>query len=343
MAKIVLNKNNFFHNLDVISKQAGSKDKIAIVLKDNAYGHGLEQIAKLSHEFGIKKAVVKNLDEALKIEKLFDDILILSQKEFHTYSHTFHIALNSMENIAFLPKNTNVHIKIDTGMHRNGIQANELEECIYRLCERKINIKGIFTHHRNADEMGSDFFWQNDIFLSLKKETFSICEKLSLDIPNFHSCNSHALFRHSNFNEDFARVGIASYGYFTFDKNFKNLDIPKLKPVLSLWAKKIATRKLKKNQSLGYGSGFKASKDMLVSTYDLGYGDGFFRLNENHNYKTPKGFKVLGRVSMDNLSLDTDEEEVCIFEDVQELAKIHQTIPYEILTNLKENIQKQII
>ncbi|MBS9782301.1 MAG: alanine racemase [Arcobacter sp.] len=340
MAKILLNKENYFYNLEVLSKKAGGKENLAVVLKDNAYGHGLEQMANLSCEFGIKKAVVRNLEEALIIEKLFDEILILAQSNFHTYSHTFHIALNTIKDIAFLPKNANVHIKIDTGMHRNGISPNELEDCIYRLYKKNINIKGIFTHHRNADSLGTDFFWQNDIFLSLKKEVFSICEKLSLAIPSFHSCNSHALFRHNNFTEDFARIGIASYGYFTFDKSF---DIPKLKPVLSLWAKKIATRKIKKNQSLGYGSNFKAKKDMIVSTYNLGYGDGFLRINENQEYKTPKGFKVLGRVSMDNLSLNSDEEEVCIFDDVRKLAKIHNTIPYEILTSLKANIPKQIV
>ncbi len=343
MAKILLNKENYFYNLEVLSKQAGSKENIAVVLKDNAYGHGLKEMAQLSSEFGIKKAVVRTLDDALIIEKLFDEILILAQRDFHTYSHTFHITVNTCEDIHFLPNNANVHIKVDTGMHRNGIRPNELEDCIYRLLEKNIKIKGIFTHHRNADTLSTDFFWQNDIFLSLKKETFRICEKLSLDIPAFHSCNSHALFRHSNFTDDFARVGIASYGYFAFDENYKNENIPKLKPVLSLWAKRISTRKIKRNQSIGYNLGFKAKEDMTVSTYDVGYGDGFFRLNKNQSYKTPKGFQVLGRVSMDNLSLDTNEEEVCIFDDVRQLAKIHQTIPYEILTNLKENIPKQII
>ena len=77
MAKILLNKKNLFHNLEIISQQAKGKDKVAIVLKDNAYGHGLLEIAKLANEFGIKKAVVRTLDEALKIEAFFDDILIL--------------------------------------------------------------------------------------------------------------------------------------------------------------------------------------------------------------------------------------------------------------------------
>ena len=79
MAKILLNKENLFYNLDVISKKAGAISKIAIVLKDNAYGHGILEIAHLANEFGIKKAVVKSLQEALVIVKLFDDILIVGE------------------------------------------------------------------------------------------------------------------------------------------------------------------------------------------------------------------------------------------------------------------------
>ena len=82
---------------------------------------------------------------------------------------------------------------------------------------------------------------------------------------------------------------------------------------------------------------------MTVSTYDLGYGDGFLRLNERNSYTTPKGYKVLGRVSMDNLSLNTNDDEVCIFNDVNALAKTHDTITYEITTALNPNIKKEIV
>jgi alanine racemase len=340
LAKILLNKENLFYNLGVISKQTGSVEKLAVVLKDNAYGHGLLEIATMASEFGIKKAVVRTLDEALIIEKLFDYILILAEKTFHTYSHTFHIALNSLEQIENLPKNCNVHIKVDTGMHRNGISPETIEEAILGLLKRNVHITGIFTHHRSADELSSDFFWQNTVFSSVKEDVKRICEQLSLPLPAFHSCNSAALFRHTTFNEDFARVGIATYGYLDNANVFK---FPKLKPVLSLWATKISSRVLKKGQSVGYGGTYTAHEDMTVSTYDLGYGDGFLRLNEKTAYTTPKGYKVLGRVSMDNLSLNTQDENVCIFDDVTELAKIHDTITYEITTTLNANIKKEII
>ncbi|MGB1227407.1 MAG: alanine racemase [Poseidonibacter sp.] len=339
MAKIVLSKENLFHNLNIISNHAGGKDKVAVVLKDNAYGHGLIEIASLAQEFGIKKAVVRTIDEALLIQKNFDDILILAAKNIHTYSHTFHIALNSLEDMDNLPDGIKVHIKVDTGMHRNGILPKEVKEAILGLSKRNIEISGIFTHHRNADKLSTDFFWQTSIFRDLKENVKSICEELSLEIPSFHSCNSSALFRHNNFDEDFARVGIATYGYIENDSTF---NLPNLKPVLSLWANRLSTRKLKKGECVGYGATYEAKENMIVSTYDVGYGDGFLRLNENQNYEAVKGYKVLGRVSMDNLTLNSQDEEVCIFDDVKNLASIQDTISYEITTTLSKDIKRII-
>jgi len=340
LAKILIDKNNLFYNLNIISKKAGSKDKVAVVLKDNAYGHGLEQIAKLCSEFGITKVVVRDFSDAHKIKDLFSYILVMSEQDFQNYSHTFHITLNSLKQVSKLPKNSNVHIKVDTGMHRNGISMDELEVAFLGLCQNNINITGVFTHHKSADELSTNFFWQNENFSLVKKSVKNICEKLSLPLPNFHSCNSAGLFRKANFDEDFARVGIAAYGYLENDGIF---DFPNLKPIMSLWAEKMATRIIKKGQSVGYAGKFTAHTNMVVSTYDIGYGDGFLRLNENDEYFTPKGFRVLGRVSMDNISINSDENEVCIFDDVRNLAKIRNTITYEIICSLKKNIKREIV
>lgn len=340
MSKILLDKKNYFHNLDLICKQTEDITKVSVVLKDNAYGHGLIEIATLANEYGIKKAVVRNLDEAIKIEKLFEDILILADTDIHTYSHTFHITINSLEDIYKIPSLTKVHLKVDTGMHRNGISKNSLEEAIYGISKQKLQLTGLFTHHRNADELGTDFYWQNRQFSDIKKEVKKLCEQLSLPIPAFHSANSSALFRIKNFEEDWARVGIAQYGYI---ENHKVFEIPNLKPVLSLWANKISSRELQKGESIGYGGTYTAENDMIVSCYDIGYGDGFLRINENNNYFTPDGFKLLGRVSMDNLCLNSADESVCLFKDVRTLAKIHNTISYEITTTLSPRIKKEIV
>lgn len=346
MSKILISKENYFHNLDIICKQAGSKDKIAVVLKDNAYGHGLLEIATLAKEYGIKKAVVANIKEAKLIQKLFTQTLVLLNEENLSYSHTIHMAINSLEDINKTPRNSNIHLKVDTGMHRNGIHVDELEEAIYRISKRSLNLIAIFTHHRSADQVKTDFYYQSRVFGLLKKQVIHLCEQLNLCVPKFHSCNSSALFRTNNFNEDFARVGIAQYGYLEnheiFD-NSNNDENKTLKPVLSLWAKKVASRELKKNQAIGYGSIYELKEDSIVSTYDLGYSDGFLRMPEDIVYETKDKYKVLGRVSMDFISINSKEKDLCIFENARSLADIHKTIPYEILTNLKENIKREVI
>ena len=339
MSKAIIYRENYFHNLDQISHHAGSKDKVAVVLKDNAYGHGLLEIAQLANEYGIKRAVVRNCDEAVKIEKLFDSILILADTNLTTYSHTFHITINKLDDIAQLPKNTQVHLKVDTGMHRNGISLNSLETAIHGLFKQGLVLTGVFTHHHSADKISTDFFTQARVFGDVKNKVISICEKLSHPIPEFHSCNSSALFRTKNFDEDFARVGIAQYGYLETDPIFDN---PNLKPILSLYANKLSSREIKKGQSVGYGATYQAQEDMIIGCYDVGYGDGFLRINERQEYFTPDGYRVLGRVSMDNLSLNTDLDEVCLFDDVKALAKVHDTITYEITTTLSPNIKKEI-
>ncbi len=317
----------------------GSKKKVAVVLKDNAYGHGLLEIAKLANEFGIENAVVRTVEEAKKIEPFFRQILILADNNLDTYSHSFHIVINTLEDMQRLPENTNVHLKVDTGMHRNGISIETLEEAIHGIYKKKLNLTGILTHYRSADELSCEFFWQRLVFKQVKSKVKNICEKLLLPIPKFHSANSSGLFRFKNFDEDLVRVGIAQYGYLETNIIFPK---PNLKPVMSLWTKKIATRDIKKNQKVGYGGTYLAKKDMKISTYDLGYGDGFLRLNGTQKYTTPKGYEILGRVSMDNISINSQDDEICIFDDVRELAKLQNTITYEITTTLNPNIPKEI-
>lgn len=339
MAKIVINKKNYFHNLSQITNHIKDKSKIAVVIKDNAYGHGLIEISSLAKEFGINRAVVKNIKEAKIVDKYFDYIIILSSKNIDTYSHKFHITINSKDDIYNVPKNSNIHIKIDTGMHRNGIDMNEIRDTIITALKLKLNITGIYTHHRSADELSSEYFYQKNYFKDTKIYIKKICEELFLSLPEFHSVNSSALFRTKNFDEDIARVGIASYGYIETNRIF---ELPNLKPVMSLYASKISSRKLDINQKIGYAGAFKAESKIDVSTYDIGYGDGFFRIDETKNYKSEDGYRLLGRVSMDYTSFQTTKDEICIFKDARILAKLHNTITYEILTSLKENILREI-
>ncbi|MCD6173207.1 MAG: alanine racemase [Sulfurimonas sp.] len=338
MAYITLNKNNFFNNLDIIAKQTKSKDKIALVLKDNAYGHGLLEISQMAKEYGIKKAVVKSYDEAMKIENYFEYILVLADYP-SSNNKKIRYTINDINSIKKFPHATKVELKVDTGMHRNGIKMSELKEAMLKIKEQGLILEAVFTHHRSADELSSEWFWQNENFAKVKKEAEKLVSGLGFDKLRFHSCNSASLSRHVEFDEDMARVGISAYGCMQLPCAFKELDF---KSVLSVYANKISSRVLKKGEAVGYGGTFIVEKDCVVSNYNFGYGDGFLRICSN-TYLTPEAKKQVGRISMDNASFISQMQEILIFNDAKEMAKSAKTISYEVLTSLKLNIKREIV
>lgn len=335
MAYITLNKNNFFNNLDIIANHTKGADKIALVLKDNAYGHGLVEMASLAKEYGIKKAVVRTCQEAQVIDEFFEYILILSDIP-EVRSEKVRYTINDITSISKFPQGTKVELKVDTGMHRNGIEMSELKDAFVKIKEAGLILEAVFTHHRSADELTSEWFWQNDNFKIVKQEAAYLAKEFGFDKLRFHSSNSAALFRYSDFDEDMARVGIAAYGCMKLPNS---LHVQNLKPVLSLYASKISSREVKIGERVGYGGDYEAIQNCIVSNYNFGYGDGFLRSCAS-GYKTSDGTELVGRVSMDNSSFLSDKDELLIFDDASNVAAHAGTISYEVLTSLKSYIKK---
>jgi len=341
MAYIEISKENYRHNIELLAKKAGGKEKLMVVLKDNAYGHDLEIMAKLACGFGIKKSAVKTLVEAKKINFLFEEVLILADhppSELQDESISY--AVHSLEGLREFPKKSSVHINIDTGMHRNGIVEDEIEEVFEIIVKNTLSLSGVFTHFRSADELSSELYWQNQNFIRAKREVKKLVSKYNLSMPKFHSCNSASLLRREiPLEDDLARCGIATYGYTHLHKSMGSFD---LRPVMSLWAEKLSTRSLKKGDRVGYGGSYELLEDSKVSTYDIGYGDGFFR-HDGSSELILEGKTLCTRVSMDSLSFLGDESSVCLFRDAHYLAKKFNTITYDITTKLSSQIRKVLI
>ena len=337
MAYILLNKNNFFYNLDIIADKTKSKDKIAVVLKDNAYGHGLYEMATLAREHGITKTVVQTQNDAQEIYAYFDYILVLAQIP-EVADPKIHYTINSLESINKFPKKTKVELKVNTGMNRNGIEMDQLQEAFELILKNELELKGVFTHQSCADEEGDYFEFQKQNFEKVKFQAKELAKQYNI-ILSFHSANSATLFRTKEFDEDMVRVGIAIYGCLQMPQNICKVD---LKPVLSVYANKNSSRVIKKGDSVGYGASFKSDTKQVVSNYDFGYGDGFFRACSN-SYITPEGIAIAGRISMDNSSFLTDKEELLIFNDAKEVATFSGTFSYEVLTSLKSYLVKKIV
>ncbi len=334
MAFIKINKQNFYHNLNQIALKTGSVEKIAIVLKDNAYGHDLELMAKLASEFGIKHAVVRKTVEAEQIRFLFKTILVLGDTIIKDEVYSF--AINSLEDIGKAQKGAKVELKVDTGMHRNGLALEEVDTALKDINEKELDLVGVMTHFRSADDLSSELFWQQKQFETVKLKV----KEAGFTEVRFHSHNSAAILRTKNFDEDLVRVGIGAYGYNELPTSFDKID---LKPVMTLHAKRVATRVLKTGERVGYGGDFIAPQEMTVSTYDLGYGDGWCRGESSDPYVTSEDLPILGRVSMDFIVLFSDKEEVCVMHDAQKAAKQFETISYEVTTALSADILKEVI
>ena len=338
MAYITLNKTHFFNNLDIIARKTKTKDKIALVLKDNAYGHGLIEMATLAKEYGITKAVVQTEAEALQIAEYFQSVLALAAVQSDPHPN-IRYTINELASIETFAKGSKVHLKVDSGMHRNGIAPDELRSAFEKISSADLDLEAVFTHHRSADELSSEWFWQKQNFAQIKEEAKELAKEFGFDSLAFHSCNSAALMRESDFDEDMARVGIAAYGCMDLPAP---LAVAGFLPVLSVYAKRNSSRLVKKGQRVGYGGLYESDKEQIVSNYDFGYGDGFFRcLSEK--YLTPEGKQLVGRISMDNSSFIAEDEALLIFDDASYVAKIVGTISYEILTSLKPELQRVII
>lgn len=335
MGYITLSREALIHNLDIIAQQVGTKDKIAVVLKDNAYGHGAVMIAEAAGAYGVKNAVVRTEAEAVEIELFFDRILILADTSTYV-NPKFSYAVNSLEEIGrFLP-GTRVELKVDTGMHRNGVSPSDLAEAFEKMALRGLECVGMMSHLRSAETLSSEWFWQRRAFDSLKETARSLAASHGWNL-RFHLSNSAGTFRSSECTDDMARVGIALYGCLEMDKG---LETPPLKPVLSLWGKRIATRVLKKGERIGYNGIYEAATDEVVSTYDLGYANGLDRLASNR-YTTPQGIALRGRISMDNAVFASDAEELLVFDNANGYARSVGTIGYEILACLDKSLERR--
>ena len=324
MATVYLHKQNLFDNLNKISK---INSNILAVIKDNAYGHGIISFSKMLKEWGIKKVCVKNNDEAEVIKNLFEEIIIFFPHTGRS-AKNFSYCINSLKQ---LKKNRHpyIHLKIDTGMHRNGILMEELKEALKIIKDKEFELRGVFTHFCCADETANDMFIQYERFKNIKSIVEEYCKKNELKNPYFHIANSYALDKLPD-TFDYVRPGIALYG-----------GIEGYKPVMELRAEVLSSRVLKKGWGCGYNKMYISDKNIEVTTIDVGYGDGIPYFQNGCKLKNAE---ALGKISMDSMIIKGRfEKEVVVFDDVKEFVKNFDTITYDILVKISPRIKRKIV
>ncbi|MCD8216333.1 MAG: alanine racemase [Clostridiales bacterium] len=362
-----INLDNLAYNIRNIKNRAGNK-KVLAVVKADAYGHGAVEAAKVCLFNGAEYLAVANCDEGvnLRANNITAPILILG----YTFSGNLKTVIkNNIAQTVYsretadeisrealsLNMTCKIHIKIDTGMGRLGFLPNEksIEEIMYISRLPGIFIEGIFTHFAEADSADKNY-------TLLQAERFAyVCnalEERGLKLIR-HCANSAAILDMlPGLGCDMVRAGIILYGCYPSEEVSRSVDI---KPVMSLKARIAYVKTLTAGSPVSYGRTFTAKRDMRVATVPVGYADGYMRCLSNKARVIVKGAyaPVIGRVCMDQFMIDVSEipsvemgdqvillgEEAGLKIDADELARLANTISYEVLCAVSKRVPRLYI
>lgn len=323
--------------------------RLMMVVKADAYGHGLEAVGALAQEEGADFLAVAIAEEGIALRKAGISLPIfcfgaLNNAGFEAAAawgltatiadaRGAHLAAQAANHVG---KHLDVHLKMETGMNRVGIAGSAELGNVLTLIEQSpwLRLKGAYTHFADSDAPGNAYTHQQ------AKRFMTLCEALPEGLLLHAGASGGALF-YPEYHFDMVRMGIALYGYPPDNS-------PVLfQPCLELVAEVTFVKEIAAGESVGYGCSFTAPQAMRVATLGIGYGDGYPRALSNcgrvliHGVACP----VIGRVCMDQCMVDVSalkqiapgDEAVMIGSrggltiGADELAQLCETIPYEIL------------
>lgn len=355
------------HNLNLIRKITDLP--IIAVVKADAYGHGAIEVSRRLVAEGVSYLAVAYLEEGVRLREAGINTPILTLFEREEISglieydlipviHDLDMARKLSEEAKKRGKIVDVHVKIDTGMGRLGLNAVESVDVIMDIIDlRNIRIKGIMSHFSEADMADMDYaIIQLDEFMSIRnilrdrKVLTSQKDSLeALDDVLFHIANSAAVFSLKDSHLGAVRPGLALYGYSPFQDARENSAVNELRPSMTVRTRILALRRLHKGTPISYRRTFITTRDSLIALLPVGYADGYARSLSNNGDVLVKGKRVpvVGRVCMDLTMVDVTGMDVSVGDEVilmgrqgsaeitaSEIAKRAGTIPYEITISL---------
>lgn len=356
-----VNLKNIAYNINQFKKII-KKSIFMGVVKANAYGHGVIEISKIAIENGVKWLCVATIEEGIEIREagIRVPILILGgilpEQVSVCAKYNLDITISSMNFFRRLKKHLNnnlinVHLNIDTGMHRIGITLSEIIKFISLFKKMKsIKLVGIWTHFPTADSIEQDFsLKQIRLFSNLASRIKETYGKVIL----IHAANSSAVINLPQSHFDMVRIGLGMYGY--YDAEFLKTKI-NLKPAVTWKSKIISIREIDKGIGIGYGKTYITKRKTKIATLPVGYADGFNRLlsNVGQVIVNRERANIIGRICMDQSTIDvTDVPNVKEGDDVVLIGKqgssniniyeicqwIH-SIPNEVLVNISKRVHR---
>ncbi|WP_139520852.1 alanine racemase [Helicobacter pylori] len=370
---VEVNTASLRHNFSTVKSIIPKDAHIMAVVKANAYGAGAIKASEIFLQEGANYLGVATLDEALELRSRFSKtpILILGYSPNSNASmlidNDLSVMVFSLEQAEVFSqmalksqKRLKVHLKIDTGMHRLGLEPNfKSIEIIKKIRALKgLEIEGIFTHLSNADaKIKTHAKNQMKAFNAFLEQLLN----QKIEFQYRHAYNSAGILSLCNGNENrllnLYRPGIMLYGFYPSNE-MKESCPTILKNVVSLKAQIVQIRSVKKGEFIGYGEHFYTNEETLVGVLALGYADGLMRALGNriqvaiNNQLAP----LIGKVCMDQCFVKLNDiqakegDEVILFgdksakaNDASEIAALLNTIAYETISTLSKRLERVYI
>lgn len=342
------------HNVSQV-KRAHPEKSIFAVVKANGYGHGNLEVAESALESGADVLAVSSFEEAMNLRAYglncpvfvmgVTDISHVKFAAEHCITLTAHDEtwIRALVDLK-LEKVVNVHLKVDTGMHRLGLlSAQEVLTCIKLIeCHPMIELEGIYTHMATADDSNQNYFQQ-------QVATFkAILEVVDLSkVKYVHLANSATLLRHNFDFEHAVRFGIGMYGVDPTEGMLK--DGITLKPALRFYSSLVQVKKLKAGSKVGYGATYECLTDEWIGVIPVGYADGWIRKHQGRKVViNGHECEIVGRVCMDQMMVrlpkkfNIGTKVILIGEGmpVERVATEMETIPYEIFCIIGDRVPR---
>lgn len=351
-------------NLQIIRGDLPKRVRLMAVVKDEAYGHGALDVARVALEEDAWGFGLSTLEEAMNLRDagIKAPLLLLGERQEAELewcvAHDLTVCVNEPHNIRALAKvaakfgkQIPVHLKVHTGMSRYGVRWDEVLPLIELIvAEKSLSLEGVMTHFSQSDETEKTFA---NLQFARFNEVLHALEQRKISVKLRHTCNSGGFLDLPHAHLDMVRVGILLYGVFPSQVCRQ---ISGIEPVMSVKARIAAIQKLKPGEVVGYGMRYTAASERRIAVLPIGYGDGFPRVrNEGAALIHGKRAPLIGGIAMDALMVDiTDIPEAQMWDEavimgrqgneeitVRDIAKLKNSVTYDVLTNWRLRLRRK--
>ena len=316
-AKAIISRSAIRHNIENEIKRLDEGVQLWAVIKADAYGHGLIEVATQAEKAGATGFCVAYVDEAIALRKAgftqpilvlgvtepMETVVLASQYDISLAAASFDWLQRAHDAVKAIDKQLHIHIIIDSGMGRIGfLDDEEMKKAKAFIAQQETLVAdGIFTHFATADEKNDDYFHYQQQQFEKALDIFG------QDFKYIHTSNTATALWHGAWHSNVVRFGIGIYG---MNPSGSVIESPyPLEPAMRVETEMVYVKKQPKGRSVSYGATYTASDDEWIATLPLGYADGFIRrytgfelLVDGH--RCP----IVGRVTMDQMMIRLPHE-----------------------------------